>query len=140
MSNYLNKEIHRQKINDIKRDINTNYLSAELNSKQTQSVLKENESLSERSNSITMRFIKEQQKTLMISEFNVEQHKKMFFFFKLLIAEIETSVELLKIISKDKPELENFIRESITKNNKEINNPVNYDSNMKKMIDGIFLK
>lgn len=140
MSNYLNKEIHRQNINDIKRNINTNYFSAQLNSKQTQSVLKENESLSERSNSITMRFIKEQQKTLMISEFNVEQHKKMFFFFKLLVAEIESSVELLKIISKDKPELENFIRESIIKNNKEINNSVNYDSNMKKMIDGIFLK
>lgn len=140
MNDYLNRSIHRQNINDIKRNINANYLSAELNSKQTQSIIKENDSLSERSNSITMRFIEEQQKTLKITDFNIEQHKKFFYFFKLLIAEIETSVELLKIISQDKPELEGLIREAIIKNNKRINTSENYDNNMKEMIKSVFLK
>ncbi|HBQ8661268.1 TPA: hypothetical protein L9A60_005159, partial [Klebsiella pneumoniae] len=53
---------------------------------------------------------------------NQEKQKKLFFYFKTLITELETTIEILKLIGQEKPELDSLIKESIVKNNADVNN------------------
>lgn len=136
--NSFNESMHRQNINNIRNSTNSNYIASNINNAHATALFKESSSLYKESSTLTLQFMNEQEKRYQLSNYNKETIKKIFFHFKSIISEIEASVELLNRIAKDKPELYNFIKSSISEHNKIINSSENVNKELASITNAIF--
>lgn len=113
---------HRQFMNTKITEINNNYYETWGINNQTSSLNSNIQSLEHEVTqlSITINEIRKEQ--AIAYKTNQEKQRKLFFYFKTIITELETTIEILKLIAQEKPELDSLIKESIVKNNAEINN------------------
>lgn len=113
---------HRQFMNTKITEINNNYYQTWGVNNQTSRVNSDIQSLQSESTQLGIKINEIRKEQAIAYKANQEKQKKLFFYFKTLITELETTIEILKLIAQEKPELDNLIKESIVKNNAEINN------------------
>ena len=103
-------------------EINNNYYETWGIHNQTSSVNSNIQSLKFESTQLGIRINEIRKEQAIAYKDNQEKQKKLFFYFKTLITELETTIEILKLIGQEKPELDSLIKESIVKNNADVNN------------------
>ena len=114
--------LHRQFMNTKITAINNNYYETWGIHNQTSSVNSNIQSLKSESTQLGIRINEIRKEQAIAYKDNQEKQKKLFFYFKTLITELETTIEILKLIGQEKPELDSLIKESIVKNNADVNN------------------
>lgn len=114
--------LHRQFMNTKITEINNNYYETWGIHNQTSSVNSNIQSLKFESTQLGIRINEIRKEQAIAYKDNQEKQKKLFFYFKTLITELETTIEILKLIGQEKPELDSLIKESIVKNNADVNN------------------
>lgn len=113
---------HRQFMNTKITEINNNYYETWGINNQTSSLNSNIQSLEHEATQLGIRINEIRKEQAIAYKANQEKQRKLFFYFKTIITELETTIEILKLIAQEKPELDNLIKESIVKNNAEINN------------------
>lgn len=113
---------HRQFMNTKITEINNNYYETWGINNQTSSLNSNIQSLGDEVTQLSIRINEIRKEQAIAYKTNQEKQRKLFFYFKTIITELETTIEILKLITQEKPELDSLIKESIVKNNAEINN------------------
>lgn len=113
---------HRQFMNTKITEINNNYYETWGINNQTSSLNSNIQSLGDEVTQLSIRINEIRKEQAIAYKTNQEKQRKLFFYFKTIITELETTIEILKLIAQEKPELDSLIKESIVKNNAEINN------------------
>ena len=113
---------HRQFMNTKIKEINNNYYETWGINNQTSSLNSNIQSLGDEVTQLSIRINEIRKEQAIAYKTNQEKQRKLFFYFKTIITELETTIEILKLIAQEKPELDSLIKESIVKNNAEINN------------------
>ena len=113
---------HRQFMNAKITEINNNYYDTWGINNQTSNLNSNIQSLEHEATQLGIRINEIRKEKAIAYKTNQEKQRKLFFYFKTIITELETTIEILKLIAQEKPELDSLIKESIVKNNAEINN------------------
>lgn len=113
---------HRQFMNAKITEINNNYYDTWGINNQTSNLNSNIQSLEHEATQLGIRINEIRKEQAIAYKTNQEKQRKLFFYFKTIITELETTIEILKLIAQEKPELDSLIKESIVKNNAEINN------------------
>lgn len=119
---------HRQFMNTKITEINNNYYDTWGINNQTSSLNSNIQSLEHEATQLGIRINEIRKEQAIVYKTNQEKQRKLFFYFKTIITELETTIEILKLIAQEKPELDNLIKESIVKNNADINNKDKFKS------------
>jgi hypothetical protein len=119
---------HRQFMNTKITEINNNYYDTWGINNQTSSLNSNIQSLENEATQLGIRINEIRKEQAIAYKNNQEKQKKLFFYFKTIITELETTIEILKLIAQEKPELDSLIKESIVKNNADINNKDKFKS------------
>lgn len=119
---------HRQFMNTKITEINNNYYDTWGINNQTSSVNSNIQSLEHEATQLGIRINEIRKEQAIVYKTNQEKQRKLFFYFKTIITELETTIEILKLIVQEKPELDSLIKESIVKNNADINNKDKFKS------------
>lgn len=119
---------HRQFMNTKITEINNNYYDTWGINNQTSSLNSNIQSLEHEATQLGIRINEIRKEQAIVYKTNQEKQRKLFFYFKTIITELETTIEILKLIVQEKPELDSLIKESIVKNNADINNKDKFKS------------
>lgn len=119
---------HRQFMNAKITEINNNYYDTWGINNQTSSLNSNIQSLEHEATQLGIRINEIRKEQAIAYKTNQEKQRKLFFYFKTIITELETTIEILKLIAQEKPELDSLIKESIVKNNADINNKDKFKS------------
>lgn len=119
---------HRQFMNAKITEINNNYYDTWGINNQTSSLNSNIQSLEHEATQLGIRINEIRKEQAIAYKNNQEKQRKLFFYFKTIITELETTIEILKLIAQEKPELDSLIKESIVKNNADINNKDKFKS------------
>lgn len=119
---------HRQFMNAKITEINNNYYETWGINNQTSNLNSNIQSLEHEATQLGIRINEIRKEQAIAYKTNQEKQRKLFFYFKTIITELETTIEILKLIAQEKPELDSLIKESIVKNNADINNKDKFKS------------
>lgn len=119
---------HRQFMNAKITEINNNYYDTWGINNQTSNLNSNIQSLEHEATQLGIRINEIRKEQAIAYKTNQEKQRKLFFYFKTIITELETTIEILKLIAQEKPELDSLIKESIVKNNADINNKDKFKS------------
>ena len=119
---------HRQFMNTKITEINNNYYETWGINNQTSNLNSNIQSLEHEATQLGIRINEIRKEQAIAYKTNQEKQRKLFFYFKTIITELETTIEILKLIAQEKPELDSLIKESIVKNNADINNKDKFKS------------
>lgn len=93
--------LHRQFMNTKITEINNNYYETWGIHNQTSSVNSNIQSLKSESTQLGIRINEIRKEQAIAYKDNQEKQKKLFFYFKTLITELETTIEILKLIGQE---------------------------------------
>ena len=129
---------HKNRINDTVGETNKNYTNQSINNYEASLVNTKNSQLQDYSTRLQKDINSSREKQAAIKNFDEELNQKLFHHFKLIIVELESTIELLKIINRDKPELNPTIKELINIYNIKFNNLENKELEMDNLFSCFF--
>lgn len=136
--NQTNEMFHNQRLKNSGNNTSDNYANGSFVSGQTQDIIKQNNILQNRANVLNVKLNEAQENRFRLQNFDANMNKQLFAFFKKIIAELESSIEVLKIIAAENPELFNNIKTKIQENAYEINNSERRDIEIDYMLKRVF--
>lgn len=117
-----NENFHRQNLSNTDSHIINNYIRVDGVKTANDIVNSENERLLEHSALLNKKVNRQIEDRLKIEQFDHQINKKLFSYFKKIIAELETTIEVLKLISADNSSLHDSIKNMLNENGLVINN------------------
>jgi len=111
--NNTNEVFHRNKMNNTTNETNRNYLNSSMTHHEYTIVNSQNSTEQHKLEQLNLYSSGLTRKHNSVKAFDEELHKNMFTEFKKIIADIESCVELLRVIQKDKPEMTESIQNLI---------------------------
>lgn len=117
-----NENFHRQNLSNTDSHIINNYIRVDGVKTENDIVNSENERLLEHSALLNKKVNTQIQDRLKIEQFDQQINKQLFNHFQKMIAELETTIEVLKLIRADNPSLYDSIKNGLKENGLVINN------------------
>jgi len=117
-----NENFHRQNLSNTDSHIINNYIRVDGVKTENDIVNSENERLLAHSALLNKKVNIQIEDRLKIEQFDQQINRKLFNHFQKIIAEIEATIEVLKLISADNPSLHDSIKNMLNENGLLINN------------------
>lgn len=136
--NNINESFHKNRINTTIDETNRNYTNQDITNYETSLVNEQSSQLQNYSDRLQKDINLSREKQTAIRNFDETLNQKLFLHFKNIIVELESTVELLKIISLDKPELHSLIKEYIQTYNIKFNNVDYKKQDMEELLSCFF--
>lgn len=117
-----NENFHRQNLSNADSNIMHNQISVNGIKTHNDILNSENERLLENATLLNKKVNTQIQERLKIENFDQQINQKLFNYFQKIIAELEATIEVLKLISADNPSLHDIIKNMVKENGLVINN------------------
>lgn len=111
--NNTNEVFHRNKMNNTTNETNRNYLNSSITHHEYSVVNSQNSTEQNKLEQLNLHSSELSRKSNSVKAFDEELHKNIFAEFKKIITNIESYIELLRMIQKEKPEMTVIIQNLI---------------------------
>lgn len=129
--NNTNEVFHRNKMNNTTNETNRNYLNSSMTHHEYTIVDSQNSTEQNKLEQLNVHSSELTRKHNSVRAFDEDLHKNMFAEFKKVITDIESYIELLRMIQKDKPEMTVIIQNLINQQTILLTTPEKKEENFK---------